>query len=112
MNSSFRKFLTLVFLLAFSFESLAATIVPSEPGKFTTYSKVDVQRDNLSPASWISEANEESSDDKIHGIPALPPVDTHQADYSFISKIKPDFQESFGLFRHQQILRMICRLTI
>lgn len=113
MISRFRQFLTILFLLIFSVESMAAAAITSDPGTFTTHYKLNVQKDNLSTTNFVSEANEETSDAKAHGFVAVLPQDfTSYSGFSFVSKIKPCSQRQLDSIRHQQILRLICRLTI
>ena len=111
MRSRIRQFLTVLFLLAFSMENLAAIAIPFEAGKFTTQSKIEVQKEKLG-TSFLFEVNEGTDDDKIHGLAIVHPVYIPTFDNAFVFKIKPDFHRSVDSRHHQHVLQLICRLTI
>lgn len=111
MNSRPRQFLIVLFLLAFSLENFAAAAFSSEPGQYNTFYKIQVQKENLTVTDFLSEANEELDDDKVHGL-VWPEEFVPYSESLFVSKIKQDFQRSLHSMRHQQILCLICRLSI
>jgi hypothetical protein len=112
MNSKFRRLLTLLVLLTFSLETVAAVAISSAAGKFTTHHKIEVQKERPGATSFLSELNEGNDDDKVRGLATSPQVFVPYFNHSFVSKIKPTFQRSLDSRQHKQIILVICSLII
>lgn len=105
------KLFAALLLLTLSLETVAAVGV-ADPGIYSSHYRIEHQKSNLGIFSWISEVNEGTSDEKGCGLATLAPKFIFHGAYAAVSKIKSGSQRTFHLLRHQQILRLICRLTI
>src|SRR5262245_22554876 len=112
MRNRVRQILTLIFLLLFSLENLAAVIVPADAGKIISGCKIEVEKEKLGVTSFLFEGNEETDDDKVHGLAILLPANYPYSSVHFFSKINRDFRRSFDSRQRQQVLQLICRLSI
>lgn len=106
------KLFASLLLLTFILETAAAVGVAADPGSFSAHYRIEHQKSNLGICSWISEVNEGTSDDKGCSVATLAPKFVLHGALATISKVKAGSHRTFNLFRHQQILRLICRLTI
>lgn len=112
MKSTPIKLFATLLLLTFSLDTVATACVGTDPGVFSTHHKIENHRSNLGVCSWISEVIEKTGDEKECGVAALTPRFILLGSFHGVSKIKSGAYRTFHLVRPQQILRLICRLSI